>query len=82
VSRRVDVRYYVLDEEVITLDDLPEGTVFFVGDVGAVKSEYKYGNEPDSQWQCVLLASGEYAHFSEKNKTIITGFLRVQFLSE
>ena len=79
--KRIDIRYMILDEEPVTLDDLPCGSVFWVGSVGAVKSEYKYTNDPDSQWQCVLLASGEYAHFPQKNKTIITGFLFVQELS-
>lgn len=50
------------------LDDLPPGMVFITRDgVMAVKSEYKYGNEPDSQWQCILLESGEYAHFHDGN---------------
>ena len=79
--KRIDVRLYDDFEEPITLDDLPKGSVFWVGKVGAVKSEYKYTNDPDSQWQCVLLASGEYAHFPLKNQTVITGFLFVQELS-
>ena len=79
--KRIDVRYMDDFEEPVTLDDLPCGSVFWVGSVGAVKSEYKYTNGPDSQWQCVLLASGEYAHFPQKNKTVITGFLFVQELS-
>lgn len=52
-------------EEWIKLNNLRSGAVFEtkIG-VMAVKSEYKYGNSPDSQWQCILLESGEYAHFS------------------
>lgn len=47
-----------------TLQHLPEGALFKTqGGILAVKSEYHYGNEPNSQCQCVLLASGEYAHF-------------------
>lgn len=77
---KTDVRLYTDFEEPVTIGDLPCGSVFWVGSVGAVKSEYKYTNDPDSQWQCVLLASGEYAHFPLKNQTVITGFLFVQEL--
>jgi hypothetical protein len=53
-----------------TLGELRPGAVFVTKDgVLAVKSEYRYGNEPGSQCQCVLLASGEYAHFAAKNET-------------
>lgn len=51
-----------------TLEELPEGALFETEDgVRAAKSEYRYGNEPGSQCQCVLLASGEYAHFPERD---------------
>lgn len=58
---------------VTTLDKLPNGAIFETAElvhghrVFAVKSEYHYpgvGGAP----QCVLLASGEYAHFPEKGK--------------
>ncbi len=61
-----------MSAEQMTLDELPEGSLFETLDgVLAVKSEYKYSNGRDSQWQCVLLASGEYAHFEEKNRTVV-----------
>lgn len=57
-----------------TLDELQPGAVFITEDgIKAVKSGYyrgnECGNEPDCQWQCVLLSGGEYAHFPEKNRT-------------
>lgn len=53
----------------VTLDELPKGSLFVTRDVAlAVKSEYHYGNQPNSQWQCVLLESGEYAHFPHGNR--------------
>lgn len=59
-----------MDEEEYTLETLPKGSIFRTADgVYAVKSEYRYTNNPDSQWLCVLLASGEFAHFPEKNAT-------------
>lgn len=49
------------------LDDIPTGALFETRDgVIAMKSEYHYDN--GSQWQCVLYASGEYAHFPNKNR--------------
>lgn len=50
-----------------TLDALRKGAIFETQDgIRAVKSEYWYstGGAP----QCVLLASGEYAHFALKRK--------------
>lgn len=48
----------------IPLSDLPNGAVFETKDgVRAVKSEYCYDN--DGAIECVLLASGEYAHFAQ-----------------
>ena len=53
-----------------TLGELRKGAIFETEDgIRAVKSEYHYGNEPGSQCQCVLLESGEYAHFPQKNRT-------------
>ena len=50
------------------LGDIPPGSLFETMDgIKAVKSEYYYGNDAASQCQCVLLASGEYAHFKDKN---------------
>lgn len=55
-----------------TLDALPPGALFVTDDgTMAVKSEYKYYNTPDGQWLCVLLATGEYAHFEHGNKTLV-----------
>lgn len=52
-----------------TLDDLRPGALFVTRDgVKAVKSKYKYG-DGSTQWECILLASGEFAHFPEKNQT-------------
>ena len=52
-----------------TLDDLRPGAVFITREgIKAVKSEYKY-SDGQSQWECILLASGEFAHFPEKNQT-------------
>jgi hypothetical protein len=60
----------------LTLEKLPKGAIFETEEgCRAVKSEYHYGNAPDSQWQCVLLASGEYAHFPEKNRTRVREIL-------
>lgn len=50
-----------------TLGELREGAVFETRNgVRAVKSEYRYGNDnPDCK--CILLESGEYAHFPGRN---------------
>jgi hypothetical protein len=46
----------------LTIADVPPGTVFRTANgIWAVKSEYRY---PNGSCQCVLLASGEYAHFA------------------
>jgi hypothetical protein len=48
-----------------TLGELQPGALFRTrAGILAVKSEYYY---PNAQSECVLLASGEYAHFPEKN---------------
>ena len=55
--------------EPVALGELPKGAVFEVagpgplGGVLAVKSEYNY---PNGGCECVLLASGEYAHFNQE----------------
>jgi hypothetical protein len=55
-----------------TLDELPNGAIFEMNDpryeepIRAVKSEYNY---PNGAPQCVLLASGEYAHFPAGGET-------------
>ena len=50
-----------------TLGQLRDGAIFKTHDgILAVKSEYYTLN---AQSECVLLTSGEYAHFAEKNDT-------------
>lgn len=62
-----------------TLEELRQGAIFVTtGGIRAVKTEYKYGNEPDSQWQCVLLESGEYAHFPDGNDTKVKEIFRLR----
>lgn len=57
----------------VTLDDLPPGYVFITQDgILAVKSEYHYSNGLDAQWRCILLGSGEYAHFENGNDTLVS----------
>lgn len=52
-----------------TLGELRPGAVFETRKgTKAVKSEYRYSNE-NLQFECILLESGEYAHFPEKNDT-------------
>ena len=53
----------------VRLSTLRPGAVFVTRDGGilAVKSEYYYSNH-NPQPQCVLLASGEYAHFPNLEK--------------
>lgn len=56
------------------LGDLRKGAIFETMDsVRAVKSEYSYGDGPGAgfQSQCILLESGEYAHFPAKNNEIV-----------
>jgi hypothetical protein len=55
-----------------TLDELRKGALFVTQDgTYAVKSEYRYSNDPQSQCLCILLESGEYAHFKDGNKTVV-----------
>lgn len=52
-----------------TLAALDAGTVFeTLAGVRAVKSEYRY---PNGEPLCVLLASGEYAHFDEPDADVV-----------
>lgn len=54
------------------LEGLRKGAVFETQDgTRAVKSEYLYSNDPDAQWLCILLSSGEFAHFKDGNKTVV-----------
>lgn len=54
------------------LSEIPNGSIFETGDgIQAVKSEYRYSNEYPAI-QCILLASGEYAHFAQHIKDPIT----------
>lgn len=64
----MEIEYFPLGDKT-TLGQLRPGAVFATEDgVYAVKSEYYY---PNGQCQCILLASGEYAHFPEKNATTV-----------
>jgi hypothetical protein len=60
------------------LGNVPNGSLITVRDqasgelIVAMKSEYRYSNEPDAQCMCVLLGSGEYAHFEKGNRTLVT----------
>lgn len=50
-------------ERWVKLMDLADGAIFETGGgIRAVKSEYTY---PNGGIQCILLASGEYAHFCQ-----------------
>ena len=54
----------------VELADLEPGALFETRrGIRAVKSEYTYSN--GSQCQCVLLGSGEYAHFANGNKEVV-----------
>lgn len=63
-------------EEHIKLRDLRKGALFKTTEgVKAVKSEYYYSSAwphtKETQCLCVLLASGEYAHFPNKNDELV-----------
>lgn len=62
-----------MDSNETTLGALREGALFATCDKGilAVKSEYCYSNDPNSQCLCILLESGEYAHFDDGNATLV-----------
>lgn len=56
-------------DEWVTIGELECGAVFETRDgIRAVKSEYRYSNAPHAQCLCVLVASGEYAHFDLRNE--------------
>src|SRR6266568_1372009 len=56
----------------VMLKDLCPGAVFVTREgIYAVKSEYFYTGDSQSQCECVLLASGEYAHFRDGNRTLV-----------
>lgn len=58
-------------ERWVTLEDLPAGSLFETQDgIKAVKSEYRYSNS-NAQPQCILLESGEYAHFEHGADTLV-----------
>lgn len=53
----------------VRLENLPPGSLFVTKNgIKAVKSEYHYSNA--GQCKCILLASGEYAHFADGNDTL------------
>lgn len=59
------------DEEVM-LKDLRPGAIFVTREgIYAVKTEYRYGSEVQSQCECILLESGKYAHFKDGNQTLV-----------
>lgn len=65
----MEIEYFELGDET-TIGALRPGAVFATGNgTYAVKSEYEYSNESDAQYQCILLESGEYAHFKQGNAT-------------
>jgi hypothetical protein len=56
----------------VRLKELRPGAVFVTRDgTYAVKSQYCYDNVPGSQCLCVLLETGEYAHFPDGNLTFV-----------
>lgn len=64
----MEIEYFPLGDKT-TLHELRKGAVFATEDgIYAVKSEYRYS---DGQWQCILLESGEYAHFRDGNHTVV-----------
>lgn len=74
--RRVDcnVLQFAIEQEVVALKYLRPGALFVTpAGTYAVKSEYFYstGMSLNSQYQCILLESGEYAHFAEGNATLV-----------
>jgi len=62
--------------EYIKLRDLRRGAVFeTTNGVRAVKSEYYYNSvwphKKETQYQCILLESGEFAHFLNNNDELV-----------
>lgn len=69
IEADMEIEYFELGDET-TIGDLRPGAVFATGSgTYAVKSEYKYSDEASAQYQCILLESGEYAHFKDGNAT-------------
>lgn len=63
-------------EGYLELRDLRKGAIFETkSGVRAVKSEYFYDSEwphkKETQYLCVLLTSGEYAHFPNGNNELV-----------
>ena len=59
----------VAETEWTTVEELPPGQLFETkGGIRAVKSEYRLSS---GRMECVLLASGEYAHFPDGNETVV-----------
>ncbi len=55
----------------IELSDLRKGAVFeTIEGVRAVKTQYRYQN---GGWECVLLSTGEYAHFAQDSPEDVQG---------
>ncbi len=55
----------------VKLKNLRNGAIFITKDgICAVKSEYRYSNE-NLECECVLLESGEYAHFAHGNDEMV-----------
>jgi len=63
----------IVDTEWIRLGDLEPGAIFETAKgTKAVKTEYYYSSPmPGAQCECVLLESGEYAHFPDKDDTLV-----------
>lgn len=55
----------------VPLSDLAPGSVFSHGSTMAVKSQYKYNNDPAAQSLCVSLKTGEFVHLPDRNKTMV-----------
>jgi len=59
------------ERQIMLLRDLRPGAIFVIADgTRAVKTEYKYHN--GTQSMCVLLESGEFAHFSKGDLTLVS----------
>jgi hypothetical protein len=59
------------EHEEVTLASLRPGALFVTHDgIMAVKSEYVYSSD-NPQCECILLESGEYAHFPDGNRTLV-----------
>ncbi len=75
----VAVAKRVMESGYVSLGSLRPGAVFENADgVRAVKSEYHYTSDPGCQCQCVLLESGEYAHFRGSNDEPVRELLVIE----